>query len=256
MKKIITILLSLFIVITIFAANRKQEILQQAVEKYENQHFKEALQLFQKLENENIVNSKLYFNIGNTHYRLGNLGNAILYYKKALKVKPNFQEAQENLKFALSQTTDKQVLESENFLSALWENILSRISLNLLAILSILFFACIIFLINLMIIRFRKREKTLPTFFTLVLILLLLLSLFLSFVKWKRYISKNEAVLLADSAIGYSGPNKEFTRVFTIHEGMIFKIEQQEEGWSLIRLANGMGGWIKNDTFKKILLAK
>jgi uncharacterized protein YgiM (DUF1202 family) len=77
-----------------------------------------------------------------------------------------------------------------------------------------------------------------------------------SYIKWQRYTDESQAVLLTDSAIGYSGPDSDFTRVFTIHEGMIFQIEQQQEDWSLIKLQNGLGGWIRNSNFQKILLAK
>jgi uncharacterized protein YgiM (DUF1202 family) len=114
----------------------------------------------------------------------------------------------------------------------------------------------VVFIINLIILKFSQREKTLPVFFAIILTFLLLFSLFLSYIKWQRYTDESQAVLLADSAIGYSGPGVDFTRVFTIHEGMIFQIEQQQAEWSLIKLENGLGGWIKNGSFEKILLAK
>ncbi|HHE38945.1 MAG TPA: SH3 domain-containing protein, partial [Candidatus Cloacimonetes bacterium] len=62
----------------------------------------------------------------------------------------------------------------------------------------------------------------------------------------------SEAVLISQSAVGFSGPSNEFTRVFTIHEGMIFDIEKEENNWSLIKLTNGLGGWIESKNLEKI----
>jgi tetratricopeptide (TPR) repeat protein len=256
MKKIILLILCLFILTSLCGLNKQQQVLREAVQKYENNQFQAALELFLQLESQGIVNAELFYNIGNCYYRTSNLGKAILYYKKSLKVDANFSAARQNLQLALTQTKDKQKLEEEGFLKSLWEKVISSLSLNLLAVLALIFFAAIVFTINLIILKFQGQEKTLPVFFVIILVFLLLLSLMFSYIKWQRYTDESQAVLLTDSAIGYSGPDSDFTRVFTIHEGMIFQIEQQQEDWSLIKLQNGLGGWIRNSNFQKILLAK
>jgi uncharacterized protein YgiM (DUF1202 family) len=76
----------------------------------------------------------------------------------------------------------------------------------------------------------------------------------ISILKWQEFHNDNEAVILSTSVIGYSGPGEDFTRVFTIHEGMIFTLERDEDNWSLIKLENGLGGWIKKDTYIRIEL--
>jgi tetratricopeptide (TPR) repeat protein len=256
MKKVVIIFLSILILGNLLGLEKKQQVLQEAVQKYEQNQYKQALELFLQLDNQNIINSELFYNIGNCYYRLNSLGKAILYYKKALKVKPNFVAAKQNLELALTLTQDKQQIAQDSFLKNIWEKILSGLSMNLLAVISLILFIGVVFIINLIILKFSQREKTLPVFFAIILTFLLLFSLFLSYIKWQRYTDESQAVLLADSAIGYSGPGVDFTRVFTIHEGMIFQIEQQQAEWSLIKLENGLGGWIKNGSFEKILLAK
>ncbi len=46
----------------------------------------------------------LYYNMGNTWYRLGSLGKAILYYEAALALDPDFEPARKNLGEVLRQT--------------------------------------------------------------------------------------------------------------------------------------------------------
>jgi len=252
MKKIIILILIIISAFALFAQNRNDEIFRKAVSAYETKDFSNSLKLFRSLENNGVVNADLFYNIGNCYFRQNKLGLAILYYKKALKVNSSLQPANRNLKYALTFTKDKQTLEKEDSISLFFHKIFNLFSLNLLAIILFILFVLIIFTINLMILRFRGREKTVPVFFLFIFITLFILFGILGYLKWKNFHSVNEAVLLSQSAIGYSGPNEDFTRVFTVHEGMIFTLEKTENGWSLVKLPNGLGGWIKNDTFQRV----
>ncbi|RLC51737.1 MAG: hypothetical protein DRZ79_02330 [Candidatus Cloacimonadota bacterium] len=252
MKK--SIILAILFAVTFFAfsENQHDEIFRKAVTTYEQKDFSNSLQLFLGLENNGIVNADLFYNIGNCYFRLNKLGKAILYYKKALKVNSSHRAAERNLKYALTFTKDKQTIEKEDSISLFFHKLFNFFSLNLLAIILLILFLLIIFIINLIILRYRETEKTVPVFFLFVFISLFVLFAILGYLKWKHFHGENEAVLLSQSAIGYSGPNEDFTRVFTIHEGMIFTIEKTENGWSLIKLPNGLGGWIKNDNFERV----
>jgi len=240
--------------VSIFAMNQIDTIHEEAINAYQDKDYQTALEKFSLIENEGIVNSDLYYNIGNCYFRLNEIGRAILYYKKALKVRSDHQAARRNLEYALTFTKDKQNSENESVIRSYWLRAFDSISINLLAIILLLIFALIIILICLIIIRFRNRERTVPIFITTILIIFFSAFLIISVLKWQEFHKDDEAVLLSTSAIGYSGPGEDFTRVFTIHEGMIFTIERSEENWSLIKLENGLGGWIKKDTFVRIEL--
>ena len=54
-----------------------------------------------------------------------------------------------------------------------------------------------------------------------------------------------QGIVLADEAIGRSGPGRDFLQVFTLHEGTKVEIERVEGGWLLVRLRSGLGGWIR-----------
>ena len=251
MKKIILIILSI-ITISLFADSQTDEVFQNAIKSYEQKEFSESLEQFLTIENENIISADLFYNIGNCNFRLNQLGKSILYYKKALKVNSNFKAAQRNLKLVLTLTKDKQTHEEEDVIQSFWKTIFNFFSLNSLAIISFIFFILIIIFINITIFSYRQREKTVPVFFISILTVFLIIFLVLGFIKWKSYHHLSEAVLISQSAIGFSGPSEEFTRVFTIHEGMIFDIEREENNWSLIKLINGLGGWIESENLEKI----
>ena len=253
MKKFI--LLLMLISINIFATNKIDEVFQTASQSYENKDFAQSLQQFLSIENEDIINADLYYNIGNCYFRLNQIGKAILYYEKALKVDSHHNAAKRNLKYVLTFTKDKQADDETDFLSSFKEKIFSFFSLNFLCVISLIFFIAIIFMINIIIIKFRNREKTVPIFIISIFVVLLVIFGILSLLKFNSYHQENQAVLISSTVIGYSGPDEEFTRVFTIHEGMIFEIEKQENDWSLIKLPNGLGGWILSETFERINLS-
>lgn len=62
--------------------------------------FNEALVLYLQMESDS-PSAKLCFDIANTYYQLSEYGYAILYYNKALKENPRFDEARTNLQIAL-----------------------------------------------------------------------------------------------------------------------------------------------------------
>lgn len=62
--------------------------------------FNEALTLYLQMESQS-PSATLCYNIANTYYQLNEFGYAILYYNKALKENPRFDEARTNLNIAL-----------------------------------------------------------------------------------------------------------------------------------------------------------
>jgi len=254
MKKIMLLTLFWTICISIFAVSQTGLTFREAIESYNNKDYHNALTKFSMIENEGIINADLYYNIGNCYFRINEVGRAILYFKKALKVRSDHKAARRNLEYAFTFTKDKQESENENVIRSFWLKAFDSISINLLAIITLLIFIIIIMLICLMIIHYRNREKTVPIFLTTIFIFLFTAFLIISILKWQEFHKTDEAVLLSTSAIGYSGPSEDFTRVFTIHEGMVLTIERIEGDWSLIKLENGLGGWIISDTYIKIEL--
>jgi tetratricopeptide (TPR) repeat protein len=84
----------------------------------------QALLRFQKLERDGeIRNGKLYYNLGNVHFHLDDLGRAILNYRRAREYIPDDPRLLQNLAFARAQRADafaepeqRQVLKTIFFL--------------------------------------------------------------------------------------------------------------------------------------------
>ncbi|KQC06354.1 MAG: hypothetical protein APR54_07245 [Candidatus Cloacimonas sp. SDB] len=252
MNKYLAIIIFLFAVGSFLPASELEDIFQDAVTAFENKEYETSLNLFLSIENENIQNPDLFYNIGNCYFRLNKFGKAILYYKRALKFDPTHKSSKRNLEFVLTFTQDKQLEDEPDLISSLWLKLRNSVSLNMAAVIVLCLFIINFILIMLIITKFRNRDKTSLVFTLTIALIFLMFFSAVSLLKWKNFTSDTEAVLISPSAIGYSGPGEEFTRVFTIHEGMIFEIEKTETDWSLIKLPNGLGGWIKKNFYLKI----
>jgi hypothetical protein len=62
----------------------------------------------------------------------------------------------------------------------------------------------------------------------------------------------HEAVVLVEKADVLSGPASDSPTLFSIHEGLKVRIENDLSEWVQISLENGWNGWVKNDTLGEI----
>ena len=81
------------------AAADGKALADQANAAYQRDDFNSALSLYEQAAKEDGTSSLLYYNMGNTHYRLGNMGKAVLYYERALLLDPSNDDARTNLEF-------------------------------------------------------------------------------------------------------------------------------------------------------------
>ena len=92
---------------------------------YRKNKFEDAVKEYKKLIDDGYESAALYYNLGNAYYREGNIGHAILYYEKALKLEPNDDDIIHNIAIADSKTVDKIEPLPKFFLFQWWEALLA-----------------------------------------------------------------------------------------------------------------------------------
>mgnify|MGYP000975910375 CR=1 FL=1 len=88
---------------------------------YENEQYETAASTYEQLEND-YSHEYLYLNLGNSYYRMGELGNAVWAYEKAYSIAPRDQDIIYNLNFVRSQVRDR-IIPPDNFSKAFFSNI-------------------------------------------------------------------------------------------------------------------------------------
>ena len=103
MKKII-LFLNIFLYLNLHANDSLFTI---ANQDYANQDYSLAIDKYQNILSSEIESSELYYNLGNSYYRINEIHQAIYNYEKSLKLNPNFTEAKENLELCNLLLIDK-----------------------------------------------------------------------------------------------------------------------------------------------------
>ena len=222
----------------------------EAGELYQTGDFREALLLYEQLIDQGIEHPDLYFNASNAAYRSGNLGQAILYLERSLKLDPSDEDALANRAFLNSLKQDQETFE-DNPVLAFVEHLYETITIDRVIYASALTFAGALFLFSGAL--FLHRWKRLVLVISGGGFLLLFLgSTGIALHKQNRQATSHNAIILAAEAQTYSGPGTENVSIFTVHEGTKVAVERREGEWCLIRLKSGAGGWIQIGTLEEI----
>jgi tetratricopeptide (TPR) repeat protein len=254
MKRIhINIALLLFITASLFAQDAHiDEWMNAGNEAYRADKYSEALDDYLKIENEGYAGVGLYYNLGNTYYRLGQLGKAILYYERALLLDPNNEDVIYNLQIAKAHTKDKIKEVPKIFLAQWWETLISFFSPKGWAFFLVIFYISFIALLGVWFFTKSAAVRQSVFFVGLVdLIIVALLAVFL-FSALKRESSNRHGVLITEEVTAKLSPDEKSGDAFIIHEGLKFKIEDELRDWAEIKLPDGKVGWLPKETYEEI----
>lgn len=242
MKKAIISLCFIFLLPIILLA--KEYDMSSANRAYQEQDYTTAEAEYLKLVEQGVKNYELFFNLGNTYFKLDQSGNARLYYEKALKFKPLDEELNANISFLMSRIKDKEEIE-RSFMETLIRKIFYAFSINVLGISILIFFILMMALIILLILSRNLILKRVVKILLVVFAVIFFLVTVVEIMRIQDFYANDSAVILGETVIAFSGPSEDFPQVFTVHEGLKVTIERFDNDWILVKLPSGNGGWIR-----------
>jgi tetratricopeptide (TPR) repeat protein len=155
------ILISILLAITVgsaFSQEERYEKFRKGVEYYSASDYQEALKEWTDIYNTGYRSATLNYNIGNAYFKLNNIPGAILFYERALLLKPADNNINYNLQIARSLVVDKFEEIPELFLVRWFDFLSLLLSTNSWAIISIVSF--VLFLILLSIYIYSSKSET------------------------------------------------------------------------------------------------
>ena len=192
----------------------------------------------------------LYYNLGNTRFKQGELAQAILNYERALRLRPNYKDAQYNLAFAQSRITDN-IVEQDFFLSAWVRAIRTGLKEQTWVILSIcLFILALACLLLFLLCREPWLRKTAFHIAWIALLFSLIAGLNAGSLH-QRDTLRNEAIITQGVVNAKSSPDRSGTDLFTIHEGTKVTIRETIGEWSNVKVGSNEG-WIRLSCLERI----
>lgn len=207
--------------------------------------YREAFALYRALDSLGYQSGELYYNLGNACYKLGQIGNAILYYEKAARFIEGDEDLKTNLELARARTKDRIPELPKFFLTAWLESALDWFSLGWLGFLTALFlyaFAAIFILQLREMFGLKSLAGNIAKYATLAL---LALSLSFFVLKSSRLASRQNAIVISPVVNVKSEPSEQSATISVVHEGLKVEIARQEGKWMEVKLPDGTKGWIE-----------
>jgi tetratricopeptide (TPR) repeat protein len=210
-----------------------------------------ALLRFQRLVDEGgIRNGRLYYDLGNIHFLLDDLGRAILNYRRALDYIPDDPNLQQNLAFARSQRADAfGEPEQQRILKTLffWHY---DFTLRTRSIVFITTFLTVWILLALRLF-IRSAWLTGPAVVLGVVAVLMLGSVIQTQIQQRR---SNPGVIVAREVVARLSDSETAAPAFTdpLHAGTEFELVEDRGNWCQVRLADGQTCWLPADAIGRV----
>ncbi|WP_336616508.1 tetratricopeptide repeat protein [Bacteroides acidifaciens] len=230
---------------TIFSNNASGDVTKaEGDSAYIKEDYAAAIQVYEALL-KNGEAADVYYNLGNSYYKIGEIAKAVLNYERALLLQPGNNDIRANLEVARTKTIDKVEPIPEIFFVSWTKSLINSMSVDAWATWGIISF--ILLIVALYFFIFSKRITWKKAGFIsgiIFLIITICANLFASEQK-EHLINRNEAIIMNPSITVRSTPSENGTSLFILHEGRKVSIKDNSmKEWKEIRLEDGKVGWI------------
>ncbi len=226
--------------------------MKRANELYQQKRYDKAVETYQDIINMGYEGTSLYYNLGNSFYREGKLGYAILYYEKALRLSPGDADVQHNLLIANTKTADKIETIPPFFLFQWWESLLALFSVNGWTYIAYIFYILLLASIGIYFFAKRNKYQRYAFFGGLFSLLLMIITLTFFIINLNRQLNVKKAIVINPAVTVKLAPDPTSNDAFIVHEGLKVREEDQVDNWIKIKLADGKEGWLQKNTIATI----
>lgn len=222
--------------------------------------FREANQAYQKGDydlakrsylnciEQGVGTASVYYNLGNTYFRMDSIGKAILYYESALRLDPGNSDIRYNLDHAESRKMDQ--LDSELEENPVLHGIFLihhgwSLKTQLLVLLFLSWLAAFLLFVLL---RVRHPKRRLWAMVGLAVVVALGAPGVLS-AGYKIWVLETvqKGVVTVRATDVYSGPGKQYQVLNELHEGTSFEVLSVKGEWVSIKVDNRIGGFVQKN---------
>ncbi len=225
----------------------------QAVSDYTEENYRAALDGFAAIEEAGYVSPALYYNMGNCCYKLGHhVGLSILYYEKALKLDPAYEDAAVNLEIAREQTLDRIEAVPEFILLTWFKAFRDTLSSDAWAWIALALLLTVAVMVLLF--RFGRSLALRKTAFALAVVALvfMVISTVFAFNLRSAVEDSGEAVVTVPVSSVKSSPGSTDQSLFILHEGTKVSVVDSLGEWYRIELSDGRQGWLQGNDIEII----
>lgn len=222
----------------------------QGVEAYTHGDFYQAINFFKKLEDEKkaigLESPELYYDLANAYYQVNNYGYARLYYEKALLLKPDYENAQHNVKVLQNKLEDKVYSGRHFFRNNVYLAVQQLFTSNVWNSIGIGSFLIFLAMVGLFFLFDTENKKKLVFYIGVFGAIICIFANIFAFQQGRQIIYRNGAVVVDAIAKIYKAPNTDEPEIAILYEGAKIKVVKDDKNWKEIEMNDGTKGWIEN----------
>ena len=219
---------------------------------YINGDFQTAVTAYEQMRAAGEESAKLDYNLADAYFKQSQIGKAVLFYHRALRLSPGDDDIRYNLGIAQSHTKDNIEAIPAFFFTEWMQAVRHTMSCTAWTVLSLVFLACMLAAFLLYLLARRLPLRKAGFYGTAVAVVLFVLTTLFAMGARREMLDKNAAVVMAQSISVKSSPDNASTDLFVLHEGTTVRITSRLDTWCEIVLADGKKGWLPNKQIEVI----
>jgi tetratricopeptide (TPR) repeat protein len=251
MKKNVLLVIVIFLALFSYATEN-QLLIAKANKAYTDGLFTNAVDLYKEVLTSGNESWELYYNLGNSYYKMNDFASAILYYEKAKKMNPGNEDINFNLKVTNNKIADKIEPLPELFYKQWYRNLSELFPVDIWSRITILTFILSLLFALFYVMSQRVFLRKMGFWAGILFFILSLVSVHFSVQNYKTLQNNTEAIIFAPTVTIKSSPDEKSIDLFVLHEGTKVNILDNIGNWYEIRIANGSVGWLPVSSLEKI----
>ena len=215
------------------------------VEAYTAGDYASALKDFEDVRETGLMSKELYYNLGNSYLRSGEIAQAILWYERACRLDPSDADIRYNLEYARALTQDRIDEVPEMFFQQWRRGVCYLLPSNAWAVIGLVSLALMVACVLLFLLGSTAGRRKLGFFLGIAFLVVALMGW--DFARWQRTeaLRQDMAIVMKPVSSVKSSPSADGAKdLFILHEGTRVRILDNVGGFSNIELADGRQGWI------------
>jgi tetratricopeptide (TPR) repeat protein len=212
----------------------------------------QAEECYTRILEQGQYSAALYYNLANSHFKQEELGKALLYYNRALRLRPNDEDIRHNLEYAEQSTKDSIEEIPEFFLKTWIKSLRGALSCTAWSILSLIMLVAALACGLLYLLAQRLSLRKTGFYLMAVTALLFVVTTAFAWSERNMLVERSEAIIMNSAVSIKSSPDRSATELFVLHEGTKVTIGETIDGWAEVRIADGRKGWIEQERIERI----
>ena len=236
-RPILLFLLALSIYQSPLSAQEPLQRAQLADSAYRIADYEQAASLYEEVLASGFASPDLYYNLGNTYYRLD---------------RPGMSDARDNLALANSHTVDRIAELPRLFVVNWYIALITRISPSSWRVITLLFFILCLAAVTVITLSRNVTLRKSALAVAIAAAVLFILSLLLMIASTSHFNARAEAIVMEPSVTVKSSPEHQSADKLILHEGTKVTISETLSGWHKITLSDGATGWCESSAIEQI----